>query len=346
MGLCLFVALTRETDPPKVARPAEAAADPVYQNDILFYRRMVGRVRGGMTYHDAANIELREHGFKPNSLFNWRLPTYAWVLSALPGPAWGQWVLAGLTALALILIYGAERRESGAVPSAVTVLLSLGVFLWWGSADAVFWQEVWAAVLIGLSLGALGLGQTALGVSAAVFALCWRELALPYCLIAAALAGWHGRRRELAYWAAGLALFAGLMTFHAREVFRRLAPDARPPLGVSEWVEFGGITFNLMATRTNLALATAPGWVLALYLGLATFGLAGWRGERGALLGMASVAYLGAFSVFGKPYNFYWGWVSAPFLPFGLVRAPAAIRDLSRAVRSGPRGAPPGGRDS
>ena len=64
---------------------------------------------------------------------------------------------------------------------------------------------LWAGVLIGLSACAYGIDRPWLGVACGLAAVFFRELALPYCLICAAMAWWRGRRGERAAWTLGLA---------------------------------------------------------------------------------------------------------------------------------------------
>jgi hypothetical protein len=351
-GYCAFLGLTRDTNPPKV-NPPELQTDPLYNDDILLYRRMIARVHTGQGYYDAANVELRQHGFRPDSIFNWRLPTYAWVLGALPSPFWGQVVLLLLVLTALVLVCMAERRDLGLAGAGFTVVLLYGVFLsCLGSpstpapgheleaAQAAFSQEMWAAVLLTVSIGALGVGLRSVGVAAGLAALFWRELALPYCLIAAGLAWWHGRRKEALAWTVGLLLFAAFLVYHGLEIARRLEGADTAPTDVSFWLQFTGVRFHIIAVRANWwlggaaaeALGEHVGGFLAVYLCLAVIGLAGWRREPGPLLALATAAYFLAFAVVARPYNVYWGLIYAPFLPFGVVRAPGTIRDLVAAA--------------
>src|SRR5262249_38665238 len=155
----------------------------------------------------------------------------------------------------------------------------------------------------------------------------WRELALPYCLIAAILAWWHGRRREALVWAAGLALFGAFFVWHGVAIAQRLDAGATTTTDVSYWLQFTGMPFHITAMWTNWWLAGRPGWLLASYLCVSVLGLASWPGERGLLVTLTVAAYLLAFMVVGRPYNVYWGLLYAPLLPFGLVRAPTVIRD-------------------
>jgi hypothetical protein len=302
--------------------------------DLKYYRQVVAEVHAGANYYDVADRELRRWGFRVGSIFNWRLPTYAYVLGALPGPDWVRGVLVAIGLAGLILAGIAETREANLIVAGCTVCLLLGVFVWSIHGDAYFAQEVWAGMLIMLSVAAHGLRWRALAVASGLAALFFRELALPYCLIAGLLAVWHGRRRESLAWFSGVLLFAAYLGWHAMQVTARLTPkDLAGSRGVLEWFQYGGLTFDIMTTRMNAFLLDAPGWLVFAYLLLGLIGLIGWRSEQGALLALTTLAYLAAFSVIGLPMNMNWGLMFAPLLPFGVVRTPGTLLELGRQLR-------------
>ncbi len=83
----------------------------------------------------------------------------------------------------------------------------------------------------------------------------------------------------------------------------------------------------------NFLLAVLPAWVTALYVPLAILGLLGWPARGATPMKLTAVCYLALFSIIGQPANFYWGWLIAPVLALGIVRAPQAVRDLFFGVR-------------
>jgi hypothetical protein len=307
--------------------PRTPGSAPAQQGgkDLEVYRRIVERVHAGESYYDAAGIELRAGGYPTGSLFNWRTPVYAWLIGGLPSPAWARWLLI-LGALGTMLAaYAAVQREGGTSRAAAAVLLLAGVFLWCVDGDAFLAQELWAGLLIALSICAYALGRRRAGMAAGLGALFFRELALPYCIIALGLAARQKRWREAAGWLCGLLAYAVFLTYHAFQVSARISPGDRLP---GSWVQFGSIPFLLATCRMNQFLLVLPLWVSALYLPLSLFGLAGWRGEMGLRCALTACAYVAAFAVLGQPFNDYWGLLYAPLLPFGLVWAPTAVRDL------------------
>jgi hypothetical protein len=272
---------------------------------------------------------MRAHRFPTGSPFNFRTPTYAWVLGALPNDYWGRGLLVLITLAALVANFSGELRELGLVGAAGGALFFLGVAKWCLDADGIYSQELWASMLIALSVGLYSLGWRYPAVAAGLLALFFRELALPYCILAGGLAWWRARRFESALWFLGLVLYGLFLLWHGHEVGLRMT-DA--DVARSDWLCFGGLKFDLVTARMSDYLYAAPGWIVALYLSVALIGLVGWRTERGVLAACVVVVYLAAFSVVGNPYNGYWGLLYAPLLAFGLPRAPAALADLLQAA--------------
>src|SRR4051794_792866 len=61
--------------------------------DLELYQTVVERVHAGEWYYDVLADELPRREYAVGSTFNWRLPTYAWLLGALPDAAVGRLVL-------------------------------------------------------------------------------------------------------------------------------------------------------------------------------------------------------------------------------------------------------------
>jgi len=250
--------------------------------------------------------------------------------NSLPAPIWGQVVLCILAATTLLLAYNVVQRDGKVWHAVAAMLLLLGVFQWCVDGDAFLAQELWAGILIALSVCAYALGYWPAGLAAGFAALLWRELALPYCLIAAFLAWRGGRRREMLRGVAGFILYALFFAYHASQVSKHITPADRFP---SSWIQFGGLSFILKTCRMNVFLLALPSWVSGIYLPLAILGLIGWRGPTALRVTLTVAAYFGAFAIVGQPFNEYWGLLCAALLPFGIVRAPAAIGELTHAVR-------------
>lgn len=323
LAWCLWVALTQETVP--------SASSGHSQGDAEFFRDVVTQVHAGHSYYDAADEELRRRGYVPHSVFNWRSPICAWLFGKPPSPLYAQGVLIAGALLLLVTAHGIIRREEGPASAPAVVVLLLGPLLWVLFPDVALFTELWAGLLIALSVAAYAHGRRMAGVAAGLFALFLRELALPYCLIALVLAGWQRRRREVAAWLAGLTLWSVFMTLHALAVSRRLAQADL--IHAQGWIRWNGMAFVLLTSQINYYLLQAPAWLAALYLPLSLLGLAAWRAEVGLRASLTAAVFVAAFFVVGiKPHNAYWGLMYALLLPFGFIRAPAALRDLLMAA--------------
>jgi hypothetical protein len=57
-------------------------------------------------------------------------------------------------------------------------------------------------------------------------------------------------------------------------------------------------------------------------------GLWGWRAHFGTRTFLTVFAYICAFSIAGRPDNYYWGLMYAPLLPVGLINVPPCLLDL------------------
>lgn len=308
------------------------------EGDVALYRAEIERIRAGESYYAAARAELTSRGYPTQSLFNWRLPTLAWLLGKLHGLIVGKAILS-LLALALIgLAFEALAREQGrglGRPIACALLLT-GPLLPCVLGDLLVVHELWVGVLIALSILAYGLNRPYLGVALGLAALAIRELALPYCAAAMALAWWQGRRREVALWILGLAVWEVYFSLHATTVCQTIPPDARAH--PTSWVRFGGAAFVLAAAQMNAYLLLLPHWITALWFMAAMVGSAGWSTPLGLRAGLTTCLFVLVFSIVGQDFNQYWGCLIAPLLCLGAVHSPSVLRDLWHAASPRLRG--------
>jgi hypothetical protein len=345
------------------AAPAPAG-QPEIAPDLALYRYVIAEVRGGRNYYEIARQQIPHYGFPIASPLNWRLPTYAWLLSRLPGQPWIQATLVALSIMALWLAYVAQSKTSGVGYAAVTTLLLFGVVRWAIDGQAYLAQEPWAATLIIISLSAHALGGERVGnalgnqrgpaqpndgalrsaqaayeagwrslaVAAGTLALLFRELALPYCVAAWLLAVSNRRWREAAGWTCGIALFFGFYAWHVSQVKAQLAgTEIAQAAGLSQWLRFGGLDFVLLTTRMNGLLFAAPAWLLWLFVLAALLGLARRSDASNQLACLAALGYLLAFAFVGRPENFYWGLMAAPLLAWGAAHGVYAVKELCQS---------------
>jgi hypothetical protein len=232
-------------------------------------------------------------------------------------------------ALVPVLVWGrALLEEFGMVAALLGSLALVGATAWCFGPETYLFGEVWAGVFIAVSVCAYQRGWTWIGFAAGLFALFYRELALPYVLVCLGLAAWYGRRREAVAWVVGLALFAAFLVVHAYQVQIRLTD--RDVAIAKGWIRFGGVRFLLSTAQTNVFLMALPAWCTAIYLPLAALGLLSALGksESWSRVALTGGVYLAAFSIAGNPFNFYWGFVHAPILALGFAHAPAALMAL------------------
>jgi hypothetical protein len=335
--------------PEREPAAVEAAANPGIAPDLALYREVIREVRHGRDYYEVARETIPAYGFPIASPLNWRLPTYAWLLSRLPNKCWIQLVLLLLALIGMLLTFVASSRRSGVAPAALTTFLIFGVLRWTFDGYAYLAQEVWAATLMVISLALVGWDNVEsdkdaehppahqsqlsaarwLAIVTGIAALLFRELALPYCGIAFLISACKRRWCEAAAWAAGITLFFAFFAWHVAQVKAQLAGmeiASAGGTGLSQWLRFGGLDFVLLTTRMNSLLFAAPTWLLWLYAVLTLIGLSRSQNESSQLACLTALAYLVAFAIIGRPENFYWGLMPAPFLAWGIGEIANACR--------------------
>jgi hypothetical protein len=276
-------------------------------------------------------VELPKNGYPTSSIFNWRLPTYAWFFGLLPSIRIGQALLIALSVWCLYLSVRLCAAEVGKLPAAAAFVWLVGSLVWCVDSTSFLTQEVWAQVFIQLSIVFLAKGRRLVGVAWGVAALLVRELVLPYVLLCLAISLWKRRWLEATGWVIGLGLYAALTAYHVSQVRAHMpAHEINEP---STWLCWGGIAFVLDTVRMNQLLMLTHTAVRAFYLPFAYLGLIGWRGETGLRILFLCLGYNVAFMAVGQPFNNYWGILIASPLAMGAALAPWAIRDLYSRCR-------------
>jgi len=298
--------------------------------DVELYRAEVDRIAAGQSYYDAAAAELRARGYPTRSIFNWRTPLPMWPAGALPDPQMAKVLLCILGFALLAMGYALVHDEAGRRAGALFSLLLTGALLPCALGDLFVMPEVWAGILIGLSVAAYGFGRWKIGCGAALAALAIRELAAPYCLLCAALALWQRKPRELAAWAAGFTVYAGLFALHVSKVLPLI--QAGDHAHAQGWVRFGGAGFVISTIQMNCYLLLLPQWITAVYLACALVGFATWNSPAGMRIALAASGYLVGFAIVGHDFNQYWGSLVAPLFCFGAARGAVALAALVRAA--------------
>lgn len=312
VALALFVFHRPGADEP---RPAETGvALSADRTDMAFITAVLNRVRKGEPYYPAATAELTARGYSLSSILNWRLPELSWVEARLPSLAIAQilLIIVGIWAAWLInaqLPRGATDQRMATLAASLTMLP-----LWIVSARIVVMHEVWAGELIALSLALWGPNRWLASVVTGLAATLMRELSVIYLFVMLVAALRDRRPREAAAWAAAIGVFAVIFAFHVRAVEPFLRPGSPHP-----WIVFGGTDFLLATFRADPVALLLPTPIFIMTVSAALVGLWCWRHPQGPRI----AAFVSAFAVFtlfvGRSDNWYWGFLTAPIWPLGLV---------------------------
>ncbi len=254
-------------------------------SDIDLYWAEVTRIHSGQRYYDAAEQELTTRGYPTHSVFNWRLPPLVWSMAKAPSPKLGQIALEILAAAVIALAcHLAARSDAGGIGQALMCGLVLVTGLLPCALGRIFiLHELWAGVLITLSILLFSTEKRGLAVAAGLLALLIRELAAPYCVLCLILAARERRWKEVAAWVIGGTAYLGYFAWHAAHVLPRiegLAHVSGTTAGAAalhqaaDWVRFGGGPFVLSTVQMNGILLILPQWISGLFLTLALVGFA------------------------------------------------------------------------
>lgn len=321
-----FLAL-RAPGPPAASGEPEKRAEE--RADVLLYQTIVESVRHGGDYYAVAAEELRTGDYPLKPFVTFRLPTLAVVQASLPDWA----TVALLYALAVATALAWWRRLAPAFrrpPQRVVAILLLGggmlVFV---QAELVWFHEVWAGLLIALSLALRRRGEWVAAAAFGCAAMLVRETAALYVGVMAAMAWAEGERREALGWAAATAVLAVAVAAHAHAVSQVVRPlDPASP----GWSGMLGPGFFVRTMVLSTALRLAPLWLAAPLVGLALFGWAAWREPLAKRALAVFAVYALLLGVAGRVDTFYWGLLVAGPLLIGLAFAPDGLRDLVRAA--------------
>jgi hypothetical protein len=312
-------------------RAAPAAPGPT---DLGLYAYAAAAAAHPSTFYPALIAEQRREGYELKPFVVVRPPALPFLLAALKTEALRRLALMALALASLAAWWIRLGREAvEPLPRALDLLALATGALPAFAAHAPYLHEVWAGLLVSLSLALRLPNRFGLAVAAGLAAALIRELAAPYLVVMAitALLGRHWR--EAAAWTLALAVFAAALAWHGWMVDALVLPTDRAGAG---WVKLSGWPFVLHAAQWNAVLAVAPAWLTALAVPAALAGAANWTSSLGRRLAATLTAYVLAFAVIGRSENFYWGLMFAPLLPLGLARA---CRGLGALARLRPAGA-------
>lgn len=321
----LVASLTALAAPGPAAVSGDPAARADDQADIVLYEGIVEGVRHGGNYYAVAAQALRAGDYPLKPFVTFRLPTLAELQGSLPQPA----VIALLYALALAVMLAWAQRLAPAFsrrpPLIIALVLLAGGMMAHVQADLAAFHEVWAGLLIALSVALRRPGRWMEAVAFGLAAMLIRETAALYVAVMAVLAFLDRDRREALAWSSTIALLAVVVVLHARAVAEVVQPlDPASP----GWAGMLGFGFFTMTISISTALSLAWPWLAALLVGLSLAGWAAWRDPLGVRVFATLAAYALLLSLFGRPDTFYWGLLVAPASLVGLAFVPDAARDL------------------
>jgi hypothetical protein len=296
--------------------------------DVRLYRRVIERLQTGEAYYDALGDELRNRGYATVPVFNWRTPMFLTSIAILTLPV--ARVL--LSALGLLLVVtgalGYARRSTPKAAAAAPLLVGAVAPALLVGSDAVLFSENWAGVFIGLSLNAYLWKRRTLAAGLGVFAVFIRELAVPYALLCGVLALKARRAHESAVWILGGVAYAAYFALHASAVNAAIQPH--DIAHVHSWIRWLGPSFAVMTLRAFSFFIALPPAALAV---CATLGLAGaWAPSAWPHLTGSVLVYFILFCVVGQPFDFYWGFLSAPIWGHAFVHSMEGLHHLLRAA--------------
>lgn len=323
--LLLLASLTALAVPPLTGDGDAAARTADRMTDLGLYERVVAGMKGGDTYYGAASDAMRAGSYPLHPFLTMRLPALAALEAALPG--WASTglllALAALTAVAWASRVGIAL--TGLFPRAVLVLLIATSMLAFFQPGLVLFHEIWAGLLVALSLVLRRPGRALEAIALGLCAMLIRETAALYAVVMLVFAWQEDRRREAVGWGIALLLFGGVLALHAHAVAGVAGPLDPHSAG---WAAFNGPGFFLRALVTATALQALPVAAGALLVALALIGWLSWDDPLGLRMFALLIAYGTAIALFARLDNFYWALMIAPVALAGLVFVPDALSDL------------------
>lgn len=294
--------------------------------DPTLYAGAIEAVRHGGAYYQVLGDELRSSG-QVVGLLAFPSPTLAVVLAPLP--LWVSSALLAVLAGAVFLAWQPVLDRALTRPAArvgAWLLLGAGLALYL-RPSVIHVPEVWAGLLLALSLGRWARGAwveaAAFGLAAALV----REVAGLYLAVMLCGAVVDGARREALAWGAAMAVLAAVVAAHWRAV--------RTVLGPLEGVTNPAPTMAFDAPLDAIAAASPIGLLsdaaAAAMLIVVLFGWTAWIRPAGIRL-VATLIAIAALICWHSNSAADWGYlVAAPLLP-GLLFAPEGLSNLLRAA--------------
>jgi hypothetical protein len=300
------------------------------KSDMGLYQQVVTDMEKGRSYYQAAAAEHRNFHYPTSPAPVFRMPTLAWILVILHFHFVRLLALGVVYGASIVLLYRELLAAKKSFPFRIGVLaVAITGLSVAGATNAIYWHEVWAALLIAVSLLSYRADRWWPSVLSGLLACLIREIAAPYLLVMAIFAFREKRRAEFAAWGGAALLFAAAFAIHLRIADTLYRPG---DIISASWLGFGGWNFAIASAKWNILLHPLPYPIIALAICLGVIGLSGARDRRAHRAAVLVVGYLAGLMVVGRPDNYYWGILYAPLLPMGWVLLPAAASDLLRSA--------------
>jgi hypothetical protein len=285
--------------------------------DLKCYRGIICRIQHGEGYYQAAHAELISRGYPTNSIFNWRLPFLGWFLGHIPDERVGRAIPMLLSLLATWLWTTLKTKEwpvSRVVAGAILVS-SISIYTLLG--DIYIIHELWAGILIFISLTARAKGWKSISWASGITALFIRELALPFAVIMMVSSLREKNKQEALAWCAGIIAFFVMYFVHFLALRNFLIGD--PLIDYGHWLDLNGWAFVLATFHVHPFLLLLPSWVTSIVVPLGLLGFLRWQDSTGIRIRLTLITYIFVFLFVGKKFNAYWGLIYCNLLPLGFL---------------------------
>ena len=317
---------------PESAPAPRVRTSAAQHSDLQLYRDIIAGVGAGDDYYEVAAEELREGNYPLKPFFTFRLPTHAFVYAAFGERT--MIVVVWLLCAGLLVAWWQRLKPCLPLPllAAAMVLIAGGLGGMLQPMTGLF-HESWTALLLALMVGIYRPERAWPAILAGGAALMIRELALPMILAMGGLALLEKRWREVAAWAALVAIFAAYISLHASWVGEVVQPGDPASQG---WSRMLGPQFALKSIAKVTFGIRLPEAIAAGLLILSLFGWASIRSGWALRAALLLAGYGAMVALFARSDTFYWALLAAPLSFAGLAFLPKSFSDLAKAVRRTP----------
>ncbi|MFD1788430.1 hypothetical protein ACFSC3_12685 [Sphingomonas floccifaciens] len=310
-----------------VPDPTVSAAQPTNDvSDLGIYESVIAGLRGGGDYYALLADALRSGGYPLRPFVTFRLPGHSVVQAILPQGV--TIAILYLLAAGVVVAWWLRLRSllSRPLTRSILALVLAGGLVPFVQTDLIAFHEIWAAMLVALSLAIWRPDRWLPSVALALVAMLVRETAALLPMVMAAYALKAGARREALGWALALLAFALALVAHAWAVAQVVEPlDPTSP----GWSGLHGPGFFVRSLVISTALSALPLALAAPLVALSLFGWSAWRDPVGARTATLFFGYAAVIAIFARTNTFYWALMPAPVFLIGLMFVPDAVRDIA-----------------